>query len=309
MRIKTGLLMGLMLVLVMTFSGCAQILGLIIPEKDVIQNGLIARVAEASAKIDQLDKKSARALFNTLRDGIGKVDYREGKKGKKTKGAKWLAAEKKLFAMTWRYLDWTIAQETKLAQKATDTIDRYYCIAPPERKKVSSAYKGCLFNSASLCSELTGWNFKSFHRTLGQKLKERAKTFNAADHARRDTCYAAVAKKQSMPKQYYRGSDRNKLKKMLLRAWKAQHPNDKILKVVFQHSSWKRQRYIKRDAWGHYVKHDKGYLQVYVFVPYGKGFARGYVAVLQRNYLEKTLWVGQTKKSVYPSMDVLRSKI
>jgi hypothetical protein len=309
MRIRTGLFVSLLVTVMVTFTGCAQILGLIIPKKDVIQNGLIARVAEAEGKIDQLDKTNARALFNILRDGIGKVDYRESKNGKKTKGARWLAAEKKLFAMTWRYLDWTIAQETKLAQKATDTIDRYYCIAPPERKKVSSAYKGCLFNSTSLCSELSGWNFKSFHRTLGQKLKEQAKAFNVADHSRRDKCFMAVAKKQSMPKRYYRGSDRNKLKKMLLRTWKAKYPKDKILKVVFQHGAWKRQRYIKKDAWGRYVKHDKGFLQVYVFVPHGKGIARGYVAVLQRNYLEKTMWVGQTKNSVYPSMDVVRTKI
>ena len=284
------------------FSGCGVLRGMLTPPKVKNEiNTFVKHVGTiekqlADVKTDQkkVEKLSGNFVY-MLR--LADRDYRS---------ERFKAARERLYNLTVSYVDRFAGTYERQMKGWSDKTDGTFCRAPDRRPE---AWKGCLFEFNPLCSRLSQITVnKRFMSAKGAEIKKRATAFNSLDTKLRDTCFEKSLAKAELPVNNYKGADRNRLKRMILKTWKFQYPKDKVVKVVFQTGAWERKQW-KSIEGNRIVYHDMSYLSVYVFVPLNDRLARGYVAVVNRNNIAKTLSVGAGKRNNYVPVDALIKRL
>jgi hypothetical protein len=114
-----------------------------------------------------------------------------------------------------------------------------------------------------------------------------------------------AAVKYRLPPEKYSGSDKAKLKKMVLDKWKELYPGDKVLGVRFHMGEWQRKKEsnFNNGTWYHY---DNSVLAVLVAVKTSAELATVYPAYLNKNNQGGAMTVGAgTKGDGYVQNDML----
>lgn len=109
------------------------------------------------------------------------------------------------------------------------------------------------------------------------------------------------------PENRYAGSDAEKLRGMIARAWKSSYPDDKVLTIRMGMKNWKRTvRQVWSAAEKAFYKVDKAYLVIAVIVQTSDSVATIYPAFINRNNLSGSMNVGVRKDGTgYVSSEML----
>ncbi len=85
---------------------------------------------------------------------------------------------------------------------------------------------------------------------------------------------------------------------MIETAWAKNYPDEKILKIVFHHGSWKEEKGIRWDkGYQRWERYDREYLPTTVIVHESDRVAVMYVAYINKNNLAGTMNAGVGTRS------------
>ncbi|MCK4742251.1 MAG: hypothetical protein KAT25_00375 [Sulfuriflexus sp.] len=131
--------------------------------------------------------------------------------------------------------------------------------------------------------------FKSEVVALSRQLDETRKTTNDAAA----TLEKEILESNRTPKEIYTGSDKSKLEKIILAAWKKEYPNEEVLSVIFHRDSWKRNNILRWNqvllSWEH---SDWSYLETVVVTKTNSDIATIYPAYINKNNLNSSINAG-----------------
>jgi len=133
------------------------------------------------------------------------------------------------------------------------------------------------------------------------KKKSKASTYKISN--------AKTVNTQVAPSDVYGGSDKVKLKGMILSDWKTKYPNDRVMGVHFPRAEWKRNKNKTwnkpRSSWDYT---DKSVLQVSVVVKTDSKIATIFPAYINKDNMNGKLRTGvATKSSQYVIRPILVS--
>ncbi len=130
-----------------------------------------------------------------------------------------------------------------------------------------------------------------FRRIAERKCKENQPNYTISNKGSVDS--------EPTPPDAYTGSDKTKLKKMILNAWQEKYPKDTVLGVRFHMDNWKRDANWKANSTSLY-KTDTSVLAVSVVVKDSPSTATIFPAYINKDNLNGDINTGvDTKKSQY----------
>lgn len=195
----------------------------------------------------------------------------------------------------------------KIDQRAKDTISEVKDILTNVLKDSERAQKTknpLIFSSGIPNSIRRVQEYFEFLDKAPKFISEIEALSNQLDITRKRTQAAAATLEKEIlesnrtPKDIYNGSDKSKLEKIILTAWKKEYPNEEVLSVIFHRDSWKNNNILRWNqvllSWEH---SDWSFLEAVVVTKTDSDIATIYPAYINKNNLDSSINAGVQTRS------------